>query len=292
MSIPRLFTAMVTPYKENLEVDYDQAAVLAQYLVDNGSDGVVVCGTTGESPVLGKEEKLQLLEVVLSVVGKKAKVWMGTGANDTKSAVALNQAVEKYPIDGLLSVCPYYNKPTQEGLYQHFKTIAENTALPVIVYNVPGRTGSSITAATMGRLAEFNNIAAVKESSGSLDQVAELVRALPERVLVYSGDDNLTLPMMSAGAVGVVSVASHIAGKEIKAMIEAFVAGDVKKACALHLQLYPLFKGLFVCSNPIPVKKALNLIGMKVGGLRLPLVEANESETAFLKQLVDGYVIK
>jgi len=289
VSVPRLFTAMATPYNENLEVDYDQAAVLANYLIDNGSDGLVIAGSTGETSVLSQEEKLQLLEVVLDAVGKKAKVWVGTGLNDTKSTIALNQAVEKYPVAGVMSVCPYYNKATQEGMYQHFKLIAQNTSHQVMVYNVPGRTGNSITPATMERLAEFENISAIKESSASMDQIAELMRMLPERVLIYSGDDNMTLPMLSVGAVGVISVASHIAGNQIKAMLQAFFDGDAKKARDLHLELYPLFRGLFITSNPIPVKKALNLIGMRVGGLRLPLVEASESETAFLKNLVAGY---
>jgi 4-hydroxy-tetrahydrodipicolinate synthase len=283
---------MVTPYDEELNVNYDQAAALAQHLVDNGSDGIVVGGTTGESPVLTKEEKFKLTEVVIDAVGKKAKVWVGTGTNDTQAGIALNRLMEKLPLDGVLSVCPYYNKPTQEGLYQHFKALSQNTSLPIVIYNVPGRTGSSIAPATVVRLAEFDNIIAIKESSGNLDQIAELARELPERVLIYSGDDNLTLPMMSAGAIGVVSVASHICGREIKAMIEAYVAGDVVTARELHLQLYPIFKGLFICSNPIPVKKAVNLIGIPVGGLRLPLVEANPAETEFLQQLVAGYRIK
>jgi 4-hydroxy-tetrahydrodipicolinate synthase len=277
---------MVTPYDEKLAVDYDRAAELAAYLVEHGSDGIVVSGTTGESPVLSWTEKKQLARVVLDAVGKKAKVWLGTGTNDTTATIALNREAEKFPLDGLLAVCPYYNKPPQEGFYQHFKAIAENTSLPITIYNVPGRTGSSIAPATVVRLAEISNIAAIKESSGNLDQVSELVRALPERVLVYSGDDNLTLPMMSLGAVGVVSVVSHVRGPEIKAMIEAYVAGDTATARTLHLKLYPLFKGLFMCSNPIPVKKALELSGFPVGGLRPPLVEATPAETEALRQLL------
>jgi len=280
---------MVTPFDENLEVNYDKAAELAEYLVNNGSDGVVVCGTTGESPVLSKEEKLKLFAVVKERIGNKAQVWAGTGSNDTRASVAITQEAEKLGVDGALVVAPYYNKPTQEGLYLHFKVIAENTGLPIMVYNIPGRTAVNILPETMSRLCECNNIVAIKEASGDLNQVAQIKRIVPDYVRIYSGDDALTLPMLSIGAVGVVSVASHIVGNEIKDMINAYVNGDITKAQLLHNKLYPMFKGLFLCTNPIPVKEALNLLGHNVGSLRLPLTRASSSQSEQIKDLLSSY---
>ncbi|MBO8159399.1 4-hydroxy-tetrahydrodipicolinate synthase [Thermosyntropha sp.] len=289
MSAPRLMTAMITPYDENLEVNYTKAAELAKYLADNGSEGIVVSGTTGESPVLTTEEKLQLLKVVKGAVGDRIKVWLGTGSNNTRQSVILSQEAEKNGADGVMLVCPYYNKPTQEGLYQHFKTIAESVSIPVMLYNVPGRTSSNLLPETAARLAAIENIVAIKEASGDLDQVSKLIRLLPERVLIYSGDDSLTLPIMSLGGYGVISIASHLVGNDIKEMIYAFVNGDVKKATKLHLYLFPMFKGLFVTTNPIPLKEALNIKGMQVGGFRLPLTEAGEKEKQFLQELLKEY---
>lgn len=289
MSAPRLMTAMITPYDENLEVDYAKAAELALYLANNGSEGIVVSGTTGESPVLTKEEKISLFKAVKEAVGDKVKVWLGTGSNNTRQSIELSREAEKLGADGVMLVCPYYNKPTQEGLYQHFKAIAESVSLPVMLYNVPGRTASNLLPETAARLAAIENITAIKEASGDLDQVSKLIRLLPERVLVYSGDDSLTLPIMSLGGYGVISIASHLVGNDIKEMIYAFVNGDVKKATALHLKLFPLFKGLFVTTNPIPVKEALNLRGMQVGGFRLPLTRIGEKEKEFLMDLLQQY---
>lgn len=289
MSIPHLFTAMITPFDDKLEINYDKAAELADYLVKNGSDGIVVSGTTGESPVLSNAEKLQLFKVVRDSVGKRAQVWAGTGSYDTKATIALNKEVEKLDMDGLLLVTPYYNKPTQEGLFLHYKAIAENTTLPIMLYNVPGRSATHLEAETVARICQFDNVVAIKEAGGSVDQVSQLKRVLPDNIRVYSGDDSLTLPMMAVGAIGVVSVVSHIVGKEIKAMINAFISGDVKQAQKLHNDLYPLFKGLFMCTNPIPVKEALNLMGMNVGGFRLPLCNANAGQIEQLKNLLKQY---
>lgn len=289
MSNPSLLTAMITPFNEQLEVNYKKTGELAEYLVDNGSDGLVVSGTTGESPNLSVEEKLKLFATVKEKVGKRAEVWAGTGSYNTRESVTLSKEAEKTGVNGVMLVTPYYNKPAQEGLYRHFKTIAESISLPVILYNVPGRTGSNLLPETVARLAEIDNIVAIKEASGSMDQVSKLKHILPNDFTIFSGDDSLTLPMLSLGAAGVISVASHILGKDIKEMIEAYFAGNVEKAMQKHNYLFPMFKGLFISSNPVPVKEALNLMGMDVGGFRLPLSNIGEEEMEFLKDLLNSY---
>lgn len=276
-----LITAMVTPFKDDLSVDYDQAAQLAVRLVESGSDGVVVCGTTGESPTLSFEEKVGLYQAVTEAIGGKAVVIAGTGSYDTGSSIKLTQAAEKVGVDGIMLVVPYYNKPPQEGLYQHFKEIAQKTELPVMLYNVPGRTSQNLLPDTIARLTELDNVVAVKEASGNMEQVAEIRRKTPEDFVIYSGDDSLTLPIMSVGGIGVVSVASHLVGRRMKEMIKSFLSGDVREATRIHLELLPLFKVMFITTNPIPVKTAVNLSGFKAGGLRLPLVEpTNEQRNA------------
>lgn len=282
----RLLTAMVTPFTKDGEVAYDEAANLARFLIENGSDGVVVAGTTGESPVLTKEEKLKLFSVVKEAVGEKGVVIAGTGSNSTADTVALTKKAAETGVDGIMVVTPYYNKPSQEGLYQHFKAVAEATDLPIIMYNVPGRTSVNILPATVIRLAEIKNICALKEASGNLDQVAEIKKGVPEDFLIYSGDDSLTLPMLAVGGCGVISVASHVAGKMIKEMIENFFSGKVKEAADLHIKLFPLFKVMFVTTNPVPVKAALNLIGLSVGNPRLPLVPATEKEIETIRKVM------
>ena len=279
MTIPRLLTAMITPYDDKLQVDYARAAELADYLANNGSEGIVVSGTTGESPVLTDEEKLKLFAAVKGKLGKRIPVWAGTGSNDTQHSLELSKEAEKLGVDGVMLVCPYYSKPSQEGLYQHFRKIAGAISLPVMLYNVPGRTGINLLPETVTRLAKIENIVAIKEASGSMDQVSTLMTLLPEEMTVYSGDDSLTLPMMALGARGVV-------GKEILAMIDAFGNGEVKRAGDLHKQLFPIFKGLFITTNPVPLKEVLNQLGQNVGGLRLPLVEANETEKIFIQELL------
>lgn len=289
MSVNRILTAMVTPFTEELEVDYSEAVKLASYLVENGSDGLVVAGTTGESPTLGAEEKLRLFREIKNNCQDSVQVWGGTGSNDTQATVELSRAAEKTGVDGLLVVGPYYNKPSQEGLYQHFKTVAEATRLPIMLYNVPGRTGSNLMPATVKRLAEIDNIVAVKEASGNLDQVTELMKQVGDKLLIYSGDDSLTLPMLSVGATGVVSVASHLVGKSFQKMMQSFFTGDVTKAAQIHRELFPMFKGLFITSNPAPVKTCLQMMGKNVGGFRLPLTAPSQEERQFLKQLLETY---
>ncbi|MCS7236467.1 MAG: 4-hydroxy-tetrahydrodipicolinate synthase [Armatimonadota bacterium] len=278
MSWGPVITAMATPFREDGAVDYERAAELARRLVDNGSTGVVVAGTTGESPTLSDEEKLQLLRVVKEAVAGRAAVLAGTGTYDTAHSVHLSREAQRLGADGLLVVVPYYNRPTQEGLYRHFKAVAESTDLPVLMYNIPTRTGTNMLPETVARLSEVRNIAGIKEASGSLDQVSEIRRRTPENFLIYSGDDSLTLPYLSVGAAGIVSVASHLVGREIAEMIAHFHAGRVEEARRIHLRLFPLFRALFVAPNPVPLKAALEMAGFPVGKPRLPLVEATEKE--------------
>ncbi|MFZ5899103.1 MAG: 4-hydroxy-tetrahydrodipicolinate synthase [Bacillota bacterium] len=282
----RVLTAMVTPFDRSLEVNLPVARKLARYLVENGSDGLVVCGTTGESPTLSKDEKVELFRAVVEEVGGKAVVVAGTGSYSTKESIALTQAAEKVGVDALLLVCPYYNKPSQEGLYQHFKAIAESTNLPIMLYNIPSRTGVNLLPQTVARLAEIPNIVALKESTGSTDQATELLRLLPDSFAVYSGDDSMTLPLLSLGCKGVVSVLAHLMGRQIQEMYDAFTTGNVGRAAKLHRELYPMMKGIFITTNPVPVKAALNLLGWGVGPPRPPLVEASDEEKETLKKLM------
>jgi 4-hydroxy-tetrahydrodipicolinate synthase len=272
----RVLTAMITPFREDGSVNYDVAAELALYLANNGTDTIVVCGTTGESPTLTWDEEYQLFSVVVQAVQGKALVIAGCGSNSTKEAIAATQKAATIGVHGTLQVVPYYNKPPQAGLYQHFQAIAQATPeLPVLLYNVPGRTGQNLLPQTVARLAEIDNIVGIKESSGNLDQASELRRLTPLNFPIYSGDDYLTLPLLAVGAKGVVSVASHIVGNQLQQMVRAFESGQIQSAREIHLKLFPLFKALFATTNPIPIKQALNLLGWKVGSTRLPLTEAD-----------------
>jgi len=282
----RVITAMVTPFDKDLTVNYDLAKKLARHLVQSGSDGLVICGTTGESPTLTKEEKLELFRIVVEEIGGEATVIASTGSYDTAGSISLTQSAEKLGVDGLLLVTPYYNKPSQEGLYQHFKSIACSTNLPVMLYDIPGRSVIGLAPATVAQLAEIPNIVALKEACSSMDQVSELRRRLPDYFAIYSGDDSLTLPMLSLGSKGVISVASHIVGPRLKEMVNAFLAGNVTLANQIHLELYPVFSGLFITSNPVPVKAALNMLGWQVGPPRLPLVEATPEEKESIKKML------
>ena len=286
LKMPRLITAMITPFDDRLQVNYAKAAEVAEHLVQNGTEGIVVAGTTGESPVLSDEEKLRLFATVKEQVGSRVSVWAGTGSNNTQHSIELSREAEKLGVDGVLLVGPYYNKPSQEGLYQHFRAIAEAINIPAMVYNIPSRTSSNILPETMARLAQIDNIVALKESSGDMNQVSQLAYLLPEGMKVYSGDDSLTLPMMALGAHGVVSVASHLVGKDIQRMITAFNNGDTREATRIHLALYPIFKGLFITTNPVPLKEAMNILGMEVGGLRLPLTRASQQEHEFIRNML------
>lgn len=272
----RVLTAMVTPYKATGEIHYDEAARLASYLADHGSDGVVVCGTTGESPTLTWEEEFALFQVVRDAVAGKAGVIAGTGSNSTQEAIAATQKAAKLQLQGSLQVVPYYNKPSQAGLFQHFKMIAEASDLPIMLYNVPGRTGVSLQPETTARLAELPGVVAIKEASGNMDAVSAIRRSTPDSFAIYAGDDSLTLPMLALGAVGVVSVASHLVGSQLQQMILAFEKGQFREALAVHQSLFPLFKVLFVDTNPVPIKAALTLTGWQVGSVRPPLSPLSE----------------
>ena len=272
----RVLTAMVTPFEPSGEVNYSVAEALANYLVDNGTDAVVVCGTTGESPALTWEEEYELFKVVKGAVGDRAKILAGTGSNSTQEAIEATKKADKLGLDGSLQVVPYYNKPPQAGLKGHFEAIARAVPdLPIMLYNVPGRTSCNLLPETVIELSSFPNIVAVKEASGNLDQVSEISRQSSKDFEIYSGDDSLTLPMLSVGAVGVVSVASHLVGKQLQQMVRAFELGQVGEAADLHLQLFPLFKALFSVTSPIPLKVALALQGWQVGNCRLPLCEGS-----------------
>ncbi len=286
MRFGRVITAMVTPFTNDGKVNYDKAQELALHLLDNGSDALILSGTTGESPSLTYDETYSLFQAVKEAVGDKGAVIGGAGSNCTSEIVKHIKDYNKLGLDGYLSVVPYYNKPTQEGIYRHFKTIAEAAESPIIVYNIPGRTGINLLPDTLARIAESPNIVALKESTGNVDQISEMKKKLPADFSIYSGDDYMTLATIAMGGVGVVSVASHLVGKGIQQMIEAYISGRVEEALALHLKLYPIFKGLFCVANPIPVKTALNLLGHEVGGFRLPVCEPSPKEAEVIKNLL------
>lgn len=283
----RLVTAMVTPFDEQLKVDYEKTERLIDHLLATGTEALVVSGTTGESPTLSAEEKLELFKHVVSYAKGKCHIIAGTGSNDTASSIQYTQAVEQLGVDGVMLVTPYYSRPSQEGIYQHFKALAESVKLPVMLYNVPGRTSVNMTAETTLRLAELPNVVCVKEASGNLSQMATIIEHAPEGFELYSGDDGLTLPVLAIGGVGVVSVASHVVGREMTEMIAAFFQGELKQAAALHRKLLPVFEGLFAYPSPGPTKAALEKLGVAAGGMRLPLVELTEQEKAFVYSLLE-----
>ncbi|HAZ47212.1 MAG TPA: 4-hydroxy-tetrahydrodipicolinate synthase [Cyanobacteria bacterium UBA11369] len=288
VSFGRAITAMITPFKEDGSVNYAVAEQLAAYLAENGSDGIVVCGTTGESPSLTWDEEYELFQAVKKAVNGKALVIAGTGSNSTTEAIAATQKAAKIGLDGSLQVVPYYNKPPQEGMYRHFQAIAQSSPdLPIMLYNIPGRTGQNLLPETVARLAEIPNIVAIKEASGNLDQASQIRCLTPPDFQIYSGDDSLTLPLLSIGATGVVSVASHLVGKDMQMMIQAFEAGKIKEATQIHLRLFPLFKALFATTNPIPIKAALKLQGWDVGSTRSPLCDPTDEITQNLKNVLE-----
>lgn len=283
----RIVTAMVTPFNAAGDVDYDVAAKLANHLVDQGSDGLVICGTTGESPTLTWDEEYQLFQVIKQAVSGRAKVLAGTGSNSTHEAIEATRKAAALGLDGALLVVPYYNKPPQEGLYEHFKAIAAAVPdLPIMLYNVPGRTGQNLQPETVARLANLQNIVAVKEASGSLDQASQIRRLTPSTFEIYCGDDSLTLPMLAVGGSGVVSVASHLVGDLMQQMVKHFFEGRPQEATSIHLQLMPLFKALFATANPIPLKAALRLQGWAVGSTRLPLPDVPADIERDIKQVL------
>jgi 4-hydroxy-tetrahydrodipicolinate synthase len=283
----KVSTAMVTPFDYNGNIDFEKTTLLVNYLIKNGTDSLVVAGTTGESPTLSTEEKLALFRHVVEVAAGRIPVIAGTGSNNTRASIDLTKKAEEIGVDAIMLVAPFYNKPSQEGLYQHFKAIAAETSLPVMLYNVPGRSVVNMSVETTVRLAEIENIVAVKEASGNLDAMTEIIANTPDEFLLYSGDDGLTLPVLSIGGNGVVSVASHVMGNEMQEMVQAFEAGEHAKAAKIHQTLLPVMKGMFCAPSPTPVKTALQLKGMDVGGVRLPLVPLSQEERETLTALLN-----
>ncbi len=288
--IGRLLTAMVTPFDDKGAVDFEQAKKLAHALLDSGSDGVVLSGTTGESPTLTTDEKMRLFSEVKQSIGDKGVVIAGTGTYNTAESIELSQEAEKQGVDGLLLVVPYYNKPPQQGIYQHFKAIAGKTNLPCIVYNIMGRTGVNMTDETTLRLSKIDNIIGTKEASGDMNQIARIIQTAPD-FKVWSGDDNQTFLIMSMGGYGVVSVVSHLVGNQIKHMMGLLLEGDIEGAATEHRRLLPIFLGMFVESNPIPVKYAVNRVGIKVGDPRLPMIPPSDMAIGQIEKLLNEFEI-
>jgi 4-hydroxy-tetrahydrodipicolinate synthase len=290
-NLGRVLTAMVTPFNDKGDVDYKQAKKLALALLESGSDGLVVAGTTGESPTLSKEEKLRLFAEVKSAVGDRGAVVAGTGNYNTKESIELTREAERIGVNAVLLVVPYYNKPTQEGLKEHFRAIAKSTGLPCILYNVPSRTITSLSAETVIELSRVDNIVGLKEANGDFVHMAKILDAVKKGFLLYSGNDSDTFPMLSIGGYGVISVASHLVGVQIGDMISKTVEGKLAKAAATHRNLLPLVNALFVLSNPIPIKYALNSVGFRVGKPRLPLTPPDEKSAAAIEIVLKKYKI-
>ena len=289
--IGRLLTAMVTPFDEEGEIDYAQARKLAQGLVDSGSDGLVIGGTTGESPSMSDEEKIRLFAEVKEAVGDRAAVVAGTTDNNHRKSISLSHEAKAVGVDALLLTVPAYNKPQQEGLFQHFRAIAEAVDLPGILYNVPGRTSLNMETETTLRLAEVDNIVGVKEASSDPVQITQIVDAAPDGFNVWSGNDDETFSIMCVGGYGVVSVASNIIGNQIKAMMGMVLEGDLESAAREHRRMLPIFKALFWVTNPVPIKHAVNRAGFDVGKPRLPMVEADDAFKAKFDPVMDRYPV-
>jgi 4-hydroxy-tetrahydrodipicolinate synthase len=282
---------MVTPFKEDGEVDYAQARKLASALLDSGSDGVVVAATTGEAPTLSWEEEMRLFAEVKSAVGGRGTIVAYTGSNSTAEAVEATKGAEKIGVDACLSVVPYYNKPNQEGIYQHFKTIAENTSLPIIMYNIPSRVVVNMTVDTIVRLSQIDNIVGVKEANGDMAHVAQTISNTREGFLIWSGNDNDTFPIMALGGYGVIGVTTHLVGKQYKKMVDLIINSQIAEAAAIHRHLVPLVNVMFMVPSPAPIKYALNYLGFRVGKPRLPLTEPDEKSAAIIRETLKNYKI-
>ncbi|WP_273850417.1 4-hydroxy-tetrahydrodipicolinate synthase [Guptibacillus spartinae] len=282
MNFGKVLTAMVTPFDRKGYIDFAKTEQLINYLINNGTDGLVVAGTTGESPTLSSEEKVALFKHSVKVADGRVPIIAGTGSNNTHASIELTKKAEASGVDAIMIVAPYYSKPGQKGLYEHYKAIAESTKLPVMIYNIPGRSVVNMTADTIVELSQISNIVSVKEASGDLDQITEIITRTEESFSVYSGDDGLTLPILSIGGDGVISVASHVLGNEMQQMISAYESGEVKKAAAIHQRILPIMNELFKAPSPSPVKTALQLKGMDVGSVRLPMVPLSAEERSSL----------
>ncbi|SIS64450.1 4-hydroxy-tetrahydrodipicolinate synthase [Salimicrobium salexigens] len=287
MDFGRVLTAMATPIDSFGQVDFPKIDELVDHLVNNGSDGLVVAGTTGESATLSFDEKVKVWERTVYAADGRVPVLAGSGTNGTQESLELSLLAQNAGVDGLMLVVPYYNKPNQEGLYLHFKTIAEKVDVPIMVYNVPGRTVVRLNPETIVWLSEIPNIAAVKEATGDLSAMAEIIEGASDDFNVYTGDDHLTYPTYAIGGRGVVSVSSHVAGKTMQEMLDLFDQGEIKKAAAIHRKLVPVCKGMFIAPSPAPIKEALKRKGLDVGGVRLPMVPLTKEEETFIHNLVD-----
>ena len=280
--------ALVTPFRDG-KVDWRSLETLVDFHIQNGTHGIVPCGTTGESATLSHEEHDQVIEAVIKAVAKRVPVIAGTGSNSTEEAVRLTRAAEKAGADGALMISPYYNRPTQQGIYQHYKKVAAAVGIPIIVYNIPGRTGSKIEPETLARLAEIKNIAGVKEATGSVDQAIDVIRLCGDNLAVYSGEDSLTFSLMALGGKGVISTVANITPKEMAQLAEACLKGDWEKGRELQFKLVPLIRSVFIETNPIPVKTALSLMGKCGPELRLPLTPMSEGTLKKLKQAMADF---
>ncbi|KGP92911.1 dihydrodipicolinate synthase [Pontibacillus chungwhensis BH030062] len=289
MNFGNVLTAMVTPFDNRGNLDLDKTTQLVNYLIENGSDGLVIAGTTGESPTLTSEEKVALSKHVVSIVNNRVPVIAGTGSNNTHASIELTKKVEQTGVDGIMLVAPYYNKPSQEGLYQHFSTIAKETSLPVMLYNIPGRSVVNMDVDTITRLSKVENIVSVKDASGDLDAMTELISNTDEGFSVYSGEDSLTLPSVAVGANGIVSVSAHVIGNEMQEMVRELREGDSRKAAKLHQKLLPVMNACFMAPSPTPVKTALQMKGLDVGGVRLPLIPLSAEERSTLSKALDPF---
>jgi 4-hydroxy-tetrahydrodipicolinate synthase len=285
----RMLTAMVTPFKENMEVDYEQTKRLAKALLNSGNDGLVLAATTGEAPTLSWDEEMRIFTEVKAAVGDGPTLVAYTGSNSTKEAVEATEKAEKIGVDACLSVVPYYNKPNQEGIYQHFKAISECTSLPIIMYNIPSRVVIEMSWETMARLSEFKNIIGVKEASGKMDLVAQTISNARDEFYIWSGNDNDTFPIIALGGYGVIGVTTHIMGKQYKRMVDLILTDKIQEAAVIHRRLVPLVNAMFSAPNPAPIKYALNKLGFSVGKPRLPLVEVNKNEAARIDDVMKNY---
>lgn len=286
MNFGRLISAMVTPFDENLNINYDILPEFVDYLIENGNESLVVCGTTGESPALDHDEKIKLFEAVVDASNGRVPIIAGTGTYSTKESIELSKEAKKAGAEGLLLVVPYYNKPPQYALYEHFKSIVEEVNLPSILYNIPGRTSRNMEPETIINLSKLDNIIGVKEASRDMDQVSAIKAGVDEDFKIYSGDDSMTLPMLGIGGYGVISVASQVIGHEIGKMIDEYVKGNVVESASLHIKLFKIFRTMFVNTNPIPLKEALNLMGWKVGTCRPPLYELQGNEKMIVEHVL------
>lgn len=289
MDFGKLLTAMVTPFDTKGEIDYTATSNLIEHLIANGTEGLVVSGTTGESPTITDTEKVALFKFVVKEVNGRITVLAGTGSNNTRETIELTKEAEAAGVNGIMLVSPYYNKPSQDGLYAHFSAIAANTSLPIMLYNIPGRTAVNMTPETIIRLSLVENIVSVKEASGDLDAASEIIEKTADDFSVYSGDDGMTIPMLAIGGTGVVSVSSHVIGNEMLEMIQSFLNGENSKAAKIHREILPVVKALFSAPSPTPVKAALNMNGISVGGVRLPLLELTNEEKESLKKTLGSF---